>query len=298
MNTDLRKFVQDELERVTVKVSTSPKSAGFKGSGFLFTADGYILTAWHCIQEAVSFDSDIFIECEDGEKFLGQLKPDKSIEELDIAVIKIPYQLDNCIPLGRVPKNPWEDEVIGVGYPGRHKNQAGIGRYLGNITRFVDYDIEVVGAIQGQGQSGGPIYHYATHRIIAVVKNIYKEDTLRNAGLAAKVDLLFSKWEELSYINEKSAKAWDERLDLEQKKRSYPGQRQPNEGKSGLRKKERIASLSRQWELLNKKLSALENQKILENRAEEILRLENIIAETSAACQKIEAEIGFLESQI
>jgi hypothetical protein len=296
----IKKFVQDELERVTVKVYTSPKSAGFKGTGFLFTTDGYILTAWHCIQEAVSFESDIFIESESGEKFLGRLEPEKSIEDSDIAVIKIDCDIDNCVPLGRVPKNPRGDEVISVGYPGIDKNQAGIGVFFGTMTRFVDFDIEIDGAIQGQGQSGGLLYHWATHRIVGVVKDIYKEDVLRNAGLVAKVDFLFSKWDELSDINQKSVKAWDERLESERKKHSESGQKAPNKGRQlGNRlKKERMASLKQQWELCDKKRSALEKQKILENRADEILRLENLIAETSAACQKIEDEIDSLGSQI
>jgi hypothetical protein len=216
MDNQLKKWVQDELEQITVKISTSPKSTGFKGTGFFITTEGYILTAWHCIQEAVALDSDIFIECENGEKFLAQLKQDKSVKDLDIAVVKIPYQMDNCVPLGLIPKNPRGDEVIGIGYPGIHKNKAGIGVYSGNITRFVDYDLEIEGAIKGQGQSGGLIYHYATHRIIGVVKKVYggkeKETLLQDAGLAAKVDAVFSKWEELSDIHDEVAKSWDEHL--------------------------------------------------------------------------------------
>jgi len=214
MDNPLKKLVQDELEQITVKISTSPKSTGFKGTGFFITKEGYILTAWHCIQEAVSsLESDIFIESEAGDKFLGQLEKEKSIEDLDIAVIKIPDRIDYCVPLGRIPKKCRGDEVISVGYPGIHKNKAGIGVFSGNITRFVDYDIEVEGAIQGQGQSGGLLYHYATHRIVGVVKKIYNEDILRSAGLAARVDFLFSKWGELPDINEEIAKDWDERLD-------------------------------------------------------------------------------------
>jgi len=287
MDNQLKKFVQDELEQITVKISTSPKSTGFKGTGFFITKAGYILTAWHCIQEAVAFDSNIFIESEAGDKFLGRLDKEKSIADLDIAVIKIPDRIDHCVPLGRVPKKSRGDEVISVGYPGIHKNKAGIGVFSGRITRFVDYDVEVEGAIQGQGQSGGLLYHYATHRIVGVVKEIYKEDMLRSAGLAAKVDFLFSKWENLSEINDESAKAWDERLNI-----SRIG------GGKKIRITARIATLKQQWELLNKKLSALENQNILETRANEKLRLEHIIAETSAACQKVEEEIDSLESQM
>ncbi len=209
MNDELKKFVQGELERITVKISTD---TGFKGTGFFVTPKGYILTAWHCIQEVeVDGNNDILIEYQDKEVFLAKLEQDKSIKSKDIAVLKIDanYQIENCLPLGRVSKNPKGDAVISVGYPGSHRNKA---------TRFVEHDLEIEGAIKGQGQSGGLIYHPATDRIIGVVKKIYggnaqKETLLQDAGLAAKIDLLFSKWEELSDIHDEMAKAWDERLE-------------------------------------------------------------------------------------
>ncbi|RKZ51811.1 MAG: hypothetical protein DRR16_07280 [Candidatus Parabeggiatoa sp. nov. 3] len=216
MNDELKKFVQAELERITVKISTD---SGFKGTGFFVMPNGYILTAWHCIQEVALPNnfSDILIEYQDGEEFIAKLEQDKSLKAKDIAVLKINYQIENCIPLGRVPKKPKGDAVISVGYPGSHRNKAGMGIYSGNITRFVEHDLEIEGAIKGQGQSGGLLYHPTTHRIIGVVKKIYggdeeKETLLQDAGLAAKIDLLFSKWDELSDINEEMAKAWDERL--------------------------------------------------------------------------------------
>ncbi|MEK8017792.1 MAG: serine protease [Candidatus Parabeggiatoa sp.] len=217
MNDELKKFVQGELERITVKISTD---TGFKGTGFFVMPNGYILTAWHCIQEVeLDGNDDILIEYQDKEVFLAKLEHNKSIKSKDIAVLKIDsnYQIENCIPLERVPKNPKGDDVISVGYPGSHRNKAGMGIYSGNITRFVDHELEIEGAIKGQGQSGGLLYHPATHRIIGVVKKIYggeeeKETLLQDAGLAAKIDLLFSKWDELYDMSEEIAKAWDERL--------------------------------------------------------------------------------------
>jgi hypothetical protein len=219
MSDDLKKkFVIEKLKQVTVKVYTS---SGFKGTGFFITIDGYILTAWHCIQEVTvpSLDSpDIYIECEGGGKFPARLEKDKSIKNLDIAVIKTEteHQTNSCIPLGSIPKNPEGDEVISVGYPGIDKNKAGIGVYSGKITRFVDEALEIESALQGKGQSGGLIYNWATHRIIGVVKEIYggdgKETPLKNAGLAAKIDQLLLNWTELSDIHKNIDKSWKEQL--------------------------------------------------------------------------------------
>ena len=62
------------------------------------------------------------------------------------------------------------------------------------------------------GQSGGPVYHYGANRIIGVVTDTYHADKLRNAGLTAKLDFLFSKWKELSKTNDEVANVWEKML--------------------------------------------------------------------------------------
>ncbi len=48
-----------------------------------------------------------------------------------------------------------------------------------------------------------------------------------------------------------------------------------------------MAELQQLWDLLSQKLAALEQQKILETRVEEKLRLQQLIAETSAERDRI-----------
>lgn len=223
MNTAFKDFVQDELEQVTVKIATSANiSEGFQGTGFFITNDGYILTAWHCIKDAITFKEDIFIEC-DGDSFLAQVDEDKSLEGLDIAVLKINHQKKHCIPLGTISEQHENQEVVSVGYPGIDKINTGIGCFDGEIPRFIDTDdIEIHNAILGKGQSGGLVYHYETHRIVGVVKNIIDTDILRNLGSAVRFDCLFKKWPELIDINKEIAKVWKNRL--RRKKLSKPQQ--------------------------------------------------------------------------
>jgi len=81
MNDNLKKLVQDELKQIIVKVSLPTDfdvEAGFRGTGFFITTDGYILTAWHCIKDFFQFGNDILIGCCDGEVFPGELKKNPS----------------------------------------------------------------------------------------------------------------------------------------------------------------------------------------------------------------------------
>ena len=114
---------------------------------------------------------------------------------------------------------------------------------------------------------------------------------LRSAGLAARVDFLFSKWDSVSSINNESAKAWDERL-----KQKDPAPIVSN-GKIE-RITARITTLKQHLELLNEKLSLLEKDYIIQVDPAQKFYLKNRIAETKAACQKVEDEIKSLENQI
>ncbi len=145
----LRNHTRQALEQATIKISTS---SGFKGTGFFISPDGYILTAWHCIAEIIPMPfSTISVETIDGKNFTAQLDKDKSIEESDIAVIKIAHHTDNSAPLGFVSEAHKDDEVIAVGYPAAHIDaDRSMAVYRGTIAQLVGDKIAIVNAIQGQ----------------------------------------------------------------------------------------------------------------------------------------------------
>jgi len=152
MDNEFKRFVQDELERITVKIATGADiSANFQGTGFFVTPDGYIVTAWHCIKDAFNYKEEIYVECHDGKRFPAQVVKDKSVESLDIAVLKVNCEnRKNCIPLGTVSKQHRNHEVISVGFPGIDKIETGIGSFEGQISRLVGSDdIEILNAILG-----------------------------------------------------------------------------------------------------------------------------------------------------
>jgi len=194
------------LEKATVKISTT---SGFKGTGFFITPDGYILTAWHCIKEKILFSATITVETFDGETFENvRLDQEKSLQDHDIAVLKIEYMTENCVPLGLITEAHKGDEVIAVGYPAAYIEGRGIGVYKGIINQLLklpktQIDAFETTAIEGQGQSGGLIYHVATERLIGLATNIYNNEVTKTTGIAARFDKLFEQWAEVMPLSER-----------------------------------------------------------------------------------------------
>jgi len=206
------KFIYREIEKATIKIFTT---TGFKGSGFFITPDGYLLSAFHCVQYVAVFDEDVFIETYLGEKFEAKLDEDKSLKDQDIAVLKIEHYTSHYLPLGIISAQHLGDKIVSMAYTIENEhNIQQIGIYHGTILKnfYSDGKLEVIGAFTGQGESGGPVYHYNTKRVIGLISEKYKSDVAINTGLARQFASLFDKWPELEKINNEVTKSWDERL--------------------------------------------------------------------------------------
>lgn len=89
------------------------------------------------------------------------------------------------------------------------------------------------------------------------------------------------------------------RRDLEAYRYAYLGNEdQPDKIRGQQRLKKKIDCLQQQWELLTEKLNRLNNQRILETRVEEKLRLEIAIRETESEHNRVEKELKALEDEL
>jgi len=201
----LKKFIYHKLKNASVKVFIANE---FQGSGFFITYDGYILTAYHCVGE---YPPEIKIETRFDGKFIAQFDEEKSLKHFDIAVLKIDYHTSHCLPLGIISDKHITDNVVSVGYPAGHRadNQE-IGFYFGKISRFRTDNKFENDAIRGQGQSGAPVYHYATNRVVGLALQGYKSEIMTNTGLATRFEPLFENWFELETINNKVIASFEE----------------------------------------------------------------------------------------
>jgi len=214
MNDTLRKLIRQEIEKATFKITAHD---GKIGTGFFISPDGYVITAYHCIEDKLRPNETRFhlkFEFFSGEvrNYEVQLEEAGSNKAADLAVFQISYPPPACLPLGRIMRENISDNVVAVGYAAGHKEDREIGFYSGEISSFVGQQFETTVAIQGPGQSGGPVYHYKSRRVAGLVQGVYDSKVMSNAGLALRFDSLFEEWPELGQINNAVARSWENRL--------------------------------------------------------------------------------------
>jgi len=210
LDEGLKKRIHNEMANATVKILVADE---FQGSGVFITQDGYVLTAYHCIGE---YPPTITIETRFGEKFNAELDEAKSLKHAnyDIAVLKISEQVEHYLPLGTISTQNVTDDVVAMGYPAGDKpGHDKIGFFFSKISQIrADNKIQIPDAIKGRGQSGGPVYHYATKRVIGLATEGYHQEVIMDTGLATRFDVLFEKWPALEIINHKVVQVWEKRL--------------------------------------------------------------------------------------
>jgi serine protease Do len=155
---------------VTIETTVVSHGSGFRsgsgtgvGSGFIYAANGYILTAAHVVEGA----SQITVTLPDGRAFQGTVAA--SNPTLDVAVVKIAASGLPTISIGRSGDLRIGQTVMAIGDPlGQYPGSATVGIVSG-LDRSVTVADEVTrqardltGLVQtdaaiNQGNSGGPL---------------------------------------------------------------------------------------------------------------------------------------------
>jgi len=218
IHEQLEKRILQEAKKAIAKIYLfENRQIKFRGTGF-FISPSYVLTAYHCIDENRVGENlpAILVST----KFLGKvsafLEIDKSLSnrELDIAVLKldVPHVSSCYLPLSLITTDFQREGVVALGYPaadGKEPKDEAISTYDGRISVVEEEQFETF-AVRSHGQSGSPVYHPKTNRIVGIAKEIARESGY--AGWATKFDTLFSRWYELKKINETAINFWEERI--------------------------------------------------------------------------------------
>lgn len=148
-----RQFEQPSEDEEDSRAEPEMQTAGV-GSGVIVSADGYILTNNHVVQDADEID----VQLSDGRRFVGKVVG--TDDPTDVAVVKIDAQNLVAARLGDSSRMDVGDWVIAVGSPFELDQTvtAGIISATNRSVDILDYeDFLQTDAAINPGNSGGPL---------------------------------------------------------------------------------------------------------------------------------------------
>ena len=163
----------DELMRQLLEEGGGTNPFNFDGkahgSGFVYSADGYIVTNHHVVNAA----SDIKVKLNDGRELPARLIG--SDERTDLALLKVDARRLPVLKLGNSKKLEVGEWVLAIGSPFgfEHSATAGIvsakGRSLpnGNYVPFIQTDVAI-----NPGNSGSPLFNLKGE-VVGINSQIY-----------------------------------------------------------------------------------------------------------------------------
>ncbi len=167
-------------------------SAAVSGSGFILTADGYILTNYHVIETAYESKADITVMTHDGTKYTASVVGYE--QENDIAVLKIEGENLPHVTVGDSDTMKVGDEVYAVGNPLGELDFSMTTGHVSALDRLIstESNSEPINMFQfdaavNSGNSGGPVYN--THgEVVGVVTAKYSSDGVEGLSFAIPIN--------------------------------------------------------------------------------------------------------------
>ena len=139
-------------------------SAAVKGSGFIISEDGYILTNFHVVEDALKGDLDINVILHDGTRYKAEYVGGEA--DNDVAVLKIEASGLNAATLGDSDALRVGDAVFAVGNPTGELDFSMTSGRVSAKDRLIRTETSPAGVTMFQvdapinsGNSGGPVYN-------------------------------------------------------------------------------------------------------------------------------------------
>ncbi|NSW88211.1 Do family serine endopeptidase [bacterium] len=149
----------DEFFRRQFGDETRPRTSKGLGSGFIYSADGYVVTNFHVIEKA----NDISVVLEDDNRYEAEVVG--TDPRTDLALLKISGDIAlNKVKIGDSDKLRIGEGVIAIGNPlgfGATVTTGIIsakGRYIDGLGTYVDF-LQTDAALN-RGNSGGPLFNF------------------------------------------------------------------------------------------------------------------------------------------
>ena len=167
-------------------------SAAVSGSGFIITADGYIMTNYHVIEDAYRAGIDVNVILHDGTRYSAQIVGVES--DNDVAILKIDADGLSPVTLGNSESMRVGDTIYAVGNPlGELEFSMTTGHVSAKDRRIVtesngdSISMFQIDAAVNSGNSGGPVYN-ARGEVVGIVTAKYKSSGVEGIGFAIPIN--------------------------------------------------------------------------------------------------------------
>ena len=155
------------------------------GSGFILSADGYVVTNYHVVQSA----SDITVTTHSGDEYAATVKGYDATN--DVAVLKVEAEGLSAVSIGSTSDLSIGDMVVAIGNPlGRLAATETVG-YVSGINREVTTDNTVISMLQtdaaiNPGNSGGALLN-SKGEVIGINEAKYADTSVEGVGYAIPI---------------------------------------------------------------------------------------------------------------
>ena len=176
------------------------------GSGFIISADGYVVTNYHVVDDATT----VSVLTHGGETLIAQVVGFD--DTADVALLKVGGENHPFVTLGSSDKLIVGDQVVAIGNPlGELTSTLTVG-FISAKDRIVDTDGTVINMLQtdaaiNSGKSGGPLFNM-NGEVVGITTAKYSGNsgsgaTIEGLGFAIPMDdveMIVSDLKEYGYV--------------------------------------------------------------------------------------------------
>ena len=171
-------------------------SGAVSGSGFIISANGYIITNYHVIKQAAEGGYTVNVLTYDGGKLDAEIVGYE--EDNDIAVLKVDAQGLSAVTIGNSDTMQVGESVYAVGNPLGELEYTMTGGMVSALDRAISSRDSSTGTVRtvnmfqfdaavNEGNSGGPLFN-SRGEVIGVVAAKYSETGVEGLGFAIPIN--------------------------------------------------------------------------------------------------------------
>ena len=171
-------------------------SAAVSGSGFIISSNGYIMTNYHVIEDAVKGGYEITVLMNDGSSYTADVVGYE--QDNDVAVLKIAAEGLDAVTIGDSDALSVGENVYAVGNPLGELDYTMTGGMVSALDRDISSTDSTTGVVTtinmfqidaaiNSGNSGGPVFN-SRGEVIGMVTAKYSDTGVEGLGFAIPIN--------------------------------------------------------------------------------------------------------------